>query len=307
MTWDELRAEWESSGLWLRCHTSGSTGAPKEIMLPKEQVRASARRTLHFFRLDAGSRFHSCLSPDYIGGKMMLIRAMESGGRFTWEKPSNRPLLAGDGAIDLLCVVPSQMEHILDSIGSLPVIGDILIGGSPIPSALRERIAASPLRCWETYGMTETASHVAIRRVADDDVPFTPLPGIKVTANEGCLAIDIAGWKRFETNDIVEMTPDGGFSVLGRKDNVIITGGLKVHPEDVERRLHPFLGSEIMVTGQEDAKWGSKVVLIVESCTLTDEDILKICRRELHKHEVPKEISRRPIPRTPNGKLKRHH
>ena len=121
MTWQEFQAEWLGPEPDIVCRTSGSTGTPKEIRLPKEQVSASARRTLQFFNPDSHSHFHSCLAPDYIGGKMMMVRALECGGSFTWEHPSNRPLsdYTGD-PIDLLCVVPSQMRHILQNIDTLP-------------------------------------------------------------------------------------------------------------------------------------------------------------------------------------------
>ena len=177
MTWQEFQAEWLGPEPDIVCRTSGSTGTPKEIRLPKEQVSASARRTLQFFNLDSHSHFHSCLAPDYIGGKMMMVRALECGGSFTLGPPSNRPLsdYTGD-PIDLLCVVPSQMRHILQNIDTLPELGAILIGGSPIPDDLRIQIAQSRLQCWETYGMTETASHWPYRASRSLSSPSSHYP-----------------------------------------------------------------------------------------------------------------------------------
>lgn len=305
MTWDDLLEDWLSDAPCLRCFTSGSTGIPKEILIEKEQIRASARRTLDFFGLSSGAHFHSALAPDYIGGKMMLIRALEAGASFSWEKPSNRPLQEVTGRIDMLCVVPSQMLFILENIGRLPDLGIILIGGSAIPENLRSRIAASPLECWETYGMTETASHVALRRVAETDEPFTPLPGISVSTRNDCLAIDIQGWKNMVTNDIAEVLPDGRFRIRGRADNVIVTGGLKVHPEEVERKLSNILPMSYMISGEDDEKWGQRVILTVEDRNSDIEGIMATCRRLLRPHEVPKEIRSGIIPHTPNGKIKR--
>lgn len=313
MTWPEFQAEWTGPETDIVCHTSGSTGAPKEIRLPKEQVSASARRTLQFFNLDSHSHFHSCLAPDYIGGKMMMVRALECGGTFTWERPSNTPLSGYMGdRIDLMCVVPSQMHHILRNIDTLPETGAILIGGSPIPDDLRLRIARSPLRCWETYGMTETASHVAIRRVSEPQQPFEPLPSIKLLQNDSdCLEIEIPGWRRFITNDVVKMDSEGRFSILGRADNVIITGGLKVHPEQVETTLRPHLTFDFMITSEPDDKWGERVVMLADRsesplcATPDDESVIAICKSVLMPFQVPKAIKEGIVPRTANGKLAR--
>lgn len=303
MTWQELYDEWASDCPCLRCHTSGSTGVPKIIDIPKEQIASSALRTLEFFNLDHTAHFHACLAPDYIGGKMMMIRAILAGGRFTWEKPSNRPLRKlTDEHIDLLCVVPAQMRDIIEHIDDLPELGTILIGGSPIDNGLRKAIAASGLNCWETYGMTETASHVALRPVTDPESMFIPLKGIRVSRQGSRLAIDISGWKRFVTNDIAEFDADGHFRILGRADNVIMTGGLKVHPEQVEACLQPYFDFDFIITFRPDPLWGQKVVMMAENAVMSDDCILEICREHLERHEVPKEIIRKTIPRTDSGK-----
>lgn len=303
MTWLELYNEWASDCPSLHCHTSGSTGTPKPINLPKAQVAASARRTLDFFHLDATSHFHSCLAPDYIGGKMMMIRALLANGHFTWEKPSNRPLRdIGRERIDMLCVVPAQMHDILSRLNELPDIGVILIGGSPVSTNLRMEIAGSGLNCWETYGMTETASHIALRPVTDPESLFIPLPGINISVQDSRLVIDIPEWQRVVTNDIAEIVADGHFRILGRADNVIISGGLKIHPEQVECRLQTFFDFEFMITSRPDPLWGQRVVMVAENVGITDEAILDICRRNLDRHEIPKEIIHASIPRTDSGK-----
>lgn len=244
---------------------------------------------------------------------MMMVRALECGGSFTWEHPSNRPLSDYTGGqIDLLCVVPSQMSHILQNIDTLPELGAILIGGSPIPDDLRIQIAQSRLQCWETYGMTETASHVAIRRISEPQQPFEPLPGIRLSQNDsGCLEIEIPGWQNLVTNDVVEMDKTGRFSILGRADNVIITGGLKVHPEQVEATLRPHLPFDFMITSEPDGKWGERVVMVADrsktsaSGTVDDRNIMAICKSVLLPFQVPKTIKEDTVPRTPNGKVAR--
>lgn len=233
----------------------------------------------------------------------MMIRALLAGGRFTWEPPSNHPLRGMKSEhIDMICVVPAQMRDILDLRDTLPDIGVILIGGSPINTQLRHEIASSGLNCWETYGMTETASHVALRPVTEPQEWFVPLPGISVSLVDSCLAIDIPGWQRFLTNDIAEIDCNGRFRILGRADNVIITGGLKVNPEVVEARVQPFLDFEFIVTSRPDPLWGQRVVMIAEDAERPDDEILDICRMHLQRHEVPKEIIHDKIPRTGSGK-----
>ena len=207
----------------------------------------------------------------------------------------------------MLSVVPSQLRDMLARVEELPEIGDVLVGGSPLDDELRRRVAKSPLRVWETYGMTETASHIAVRRVTWPVRPFYPLEGIKVSAEDTdhCLVIEIEGWSKFRTNDIMEIYPDGGFTILGRADNVIITGGLKVHPEAVEAILQPLLPFPVMISSRPDPKWGERVVLIAENPSMSGEEILEVCRGRLQRHEVPKEIIFGVLPRTESGKLKR--
>lgn len=309
MTYEEFLTEWHNDSECIICHTSGSTGMPKQIKLPKQMVEESALRTINFFNLKRGAHLHSCISPEYIGGKMMAVRAELIGGNLTWESPSNRPLqnYAKDD-IDLLAVVPSQMISILGNADSLPVIHSIIIGGSPIPPDLRKCIALSELNAWETYGMTETASHIALRKVTVEEKRFTALPGISLSRGEnGNLVIDMGKWGILETNDIADFDVEGNFRIFGRVDNVIITGGRKVHPEEVERIIEPLIGSEVMVFGLPDPKWGRRVVMAVDEDTqLSKDTIINLCRQNLSKECVPKEIMIQKIPHTPNGKKLRN-
>lgn len=314
MNYPEFIAEWRGPETFIVCHTSGSTGTPKRILLPKSRVGESARRTINFFGIDSGSRLHSCISPDFIGGKMMAVRAELAGCSLTWEQPSNRPLENYTaGAIDLLAVVPSQMLHILDmkAGGRCPELRNVIIGGAPIPPGLRADIAASGIKAWETYGMTETASHIALRRVTAIPQPFSTLGNIGVYLNrDSCLIIDMPGWQRLATNDIAYIPSPGKFEILGRADNVIITGGKKVHPERVEETIEAILRTEALITSQPDEKWGSSVVLVLDPASrwhslYEDNDIISILRHSLQPECTPKKIEWRPIPKTPNGKKKR--
>lgn len=311
MDYDAFLNEWRSVSDYVECHTSGSTGTPKTIMLPKSLMRESARRTIDFFGLDSRSHFHSCISADYIGGKMMCVRAEECGGSLSWEAPSNRPLrdYCG-GKIDLLAIVPSQMAYILDRSGMLPPIKSIIIGGAPIPADMVLRIVDSGLDVWETYGMTETASHIALRRVGTPPEAFSPMRGITVGISErDTLSIDMGTHGRIVTNDLATVLPDGRFLIIGRADNVIITGGKKVHAEQVENVLENLLGREVLVSGEPDSKWGEKVVLTIDCLNdgedISDDEIMNLCRNNLSSECVPKKIIRGRIPHTSNGKKAR--
>lgn len=309
MTYLEFLEEWKSTATGIRCHTSGSTGTPASILLPKEQMRASARRTIEFFGLTPQSVLYSCISPDFIGGKMMLVRQQELGCVFESEPPSNRPLASGFDmpVIDLLSVVPSQMVHLIANIDRLPIIRNILVGGSAIPSVLRKKIAASGLNAYETYGMTETASHIAIRKIQDGNIPFHTLNGIEVEEMNGALKIDINGWKSILTNDACVIYNQHEFEILGRLDNVIVSGGRKIHPEMVEQKLSAFLQFPFFITSQPDEKWGDAVVLIAEAPCVFRPEIEEACFKCLEGYERPKKIvfSER-LPRTPNGKIIRN-
>lgn len=314
MTFEEFFEEWRSPEPVIKVKTSGSTGTPKIICLAKEFVRKGALRTNSFFSINSESRLHSCVAADYIGGKMMGVRSDVAGCSFSWEPPSNRPLagLTKDEVIDLLAVVPSQMLHIVSHINELPEIRAVIVGGSAVHPHLKEKIIASGLNAYETYGMTETASHIALRKIAEGIDFFYPLPGINVSLDKrGCLVITFSTGEEIVTNDIASVGEDGGFKILGRYDNVIITGGKKVNPEDVERRISPFIKGDFVITSRADEKWGERVVLLIEG-TVKENDSAESLLREklrvvLEPFEMPKEIIWvSQLQRTPNGKILRH-
>lgn len=331
MTYDEFLNEWRGPSRCITVHTSGSTGTPKRIMLDKEVVRESARRSIDFLGLTARSRLHSCISPDYIGGKMVAVRAEESGALMTYETPSNRPVIsqyidpngkpcltspAGAGTqyyeVDLVSVVPSQMVEVINHPDYYRHVRRWLIGGQALPYGMSGAIERLGLEAWESYGMTETASHVALRRVCEGKSLFYPLAGINLSIdNRDCLVINGVTEEAIVTNDVADLHPDGGFEVIGRADNVIITGGIKVHPERVEQQIKQLTGldNNIMLTSEPDSKWGSRLKLLIEGLQMsTDEShaLLRLLRARLLPAECPKEIEIvDSLPHTPNGKLQR--
>ena len=309
MTFEEFIEEWRNDKDYIIVHTSGSTGDPKEIKLPKNFVRESAERTNGFFGLTRDSHFHSCVSPDFIGGKMMAVRSEMVKGKLTWENPSNQSLkdLSKDDKIDLVAVVPSQMHFILDNKDILPAIQNIIIGGSSIHPDLRSKIAASGLNAYETYGMTETSSHIALRKISSDIVPFHTLPGISVKTDEdNCLVINFDSGEEFITNDIAEIVSDTEFYILGRKDDVIISGGKKLHPSEIESILAEIIHQPFLISGIPDEKWGQKIILRIEGKEDPElnKDIEILLKQKVESWKRPKEIIYvEKLPLTPNGKI----
>lgn len=320
MTQKEFEKIWTDNSDFVECMTSGSTGTPKVIKLSKDFMRKSALRTNEFFKISKKSRLHTCLDFDYIASKMMTVRADLADCRLTSEKPSSRPLgeIAKDEEIDLMSVVPAQMEWILDSPVRWSGIKHILIGGSAIPQMMRRRISISGYDAWETYGMTETASHIALRKVDESDHPFYTLGGISVSVNDkGCLMVTLPDGEQLVTNDLAEIVGENQFRILGRADNCVISGGIKIIPEELERRLGSFIAYDYCISSVPDKKWGEKLVLVVEAAAKTvDADLIKdaveVRLRQYRKIldlgvKSPKEVVLlSDLPRTANGKVDRN-
>lgn len=320
MTQQEFEKIWHSESEEVECLTSGSTGEPKEITLSKTFLKESAARTIDFFGIDKDSRLHTCLDFTYIASKMMTVRADLAHCLLTSEMPTNNPLAGIDPEerIDLLSIVPSQMKGLLESGIERSGIRSILVGGAPIPVGLRRMISESSYNVWETYGMTETASHIALRKVnADDTTPFKTLPGISVSsADNDCLAITIDGHEELVTNDIAKVFSKTEFLILGRADDCIISGGVKIMPQSIEESLGGFIAFDYCISSMPDAKWGERPILVFErGDSEMDEGFLRKAigvrlnqyRKKLDLGvKAPKDVvCVDTIPRTNNGKVDR--
>lgn len=291
---------------FVKAYTSGSTGTPKEIRLAKSAMIESARATVRFFGLDAGSCLVSPLSADYIAGKMMIVRGLVAGAH-TWMLPPRRTSVLDEvpesvKRIDLLPIVPAQ----IDSVMAWPrrdIVRNIIIGGAPLAPDREAAVAAAGLTgVWATYGMTETCSHVALRHIGGEDADvYRAMPGITFSLDgRGCLCVG-----NLATNDLVELIDSRSFRWLGRIDNVINSGGLKLHPELLERRLAPHLpGVEFYLTSRPSELWGREMVMVVTGSPRPG--IMETCRGVLSSREMPKEIIFDTEPRySTGGKLLR--
>nr|WP_299537386.1 AMP-binding protein [Ulvibacterium sp.] len=305
--------DWLDEKPILQVKTSGSTGKPKPIDLKKNQMVNSALATGDFFGLKPGSSALLCLPCDYIAGKMMLVRAMVLGLEIDYVEPSSRPLDQVFQPYDFCAMVPLQLEN---SLGQLNGIKTLLVGGAPISRALEKKVGQGPTGVFETYGMTETITHVAVRKIhANRSVKaeshFKTLPNITVSKDKrGCLVIDAPEIcdEKVVTNDLVQLTSKTEFKWLGRYDNVINSGGVKLIPEQIEAKLAQVITKRFFITGLPDEKLGHKLVLVIEG--ETNEEIVsqKITElSSLEKYEVPKAIYALPkFEATANGKMLRH-
>lgn len=263
--------EWGNPLPYIVAHTSGSTGKPKEIKLLKSDMRASAHATIDFFNLNSFSTLYLPLSPDYIAGKMQIVRALEAGCTLVTENPSNSlSLSAHSGVIDLLPIVPSQIRSVLSS-HNLHSIRNIIVGGAPIAPSDEKKLKDSGIPVFATYGMTETCSHVALRRIGEAE--YEALPGIIFdTDYRDCLTIHSTtlSFGTLQTNDIISITSPVSFQWLGRYDNVINSGGVKIYPEEIERSIAPLMpsGTKYYVTSRISAEWGEEAVVVTDSETL---------------------------------------
>ena len=299
MTLEDFLAEWHNDSAYVHVQTSGSTGAPKPMLVEKQRMLNSARITCDFLGLREGDTALLCMSLDYIAGKMMVVRSIERGLKLITVAPSGHPL-SQDGkgwGIDFAAMVPMQVYNSLqvpEECERLKQIRHLIIGGGAIDDALAEALKTFPNHVWSTYGMTETLSHIALRRLNGPDASewYTPFPSVKVSLNEdSCLVIDAPEVcpERLVTNDIADLSlgpgPSDRFRILGRKDNVICSGGIKIQIEMVERQLRSHLQTPFLITKRPDAKFGEAVVLLTEGAV---DEARAVCERILPKYHHPR-------------------
>lgn len=336
MTFEEFLTQWHDDSDCLLVHTSGSTGEPKPLWVQKSRMLASARTTCDFLGLHSGDTALLCLPLDFIAGKMMVVRALERSLRLVIVEPGGHPLSnlqssfydfqsAGsavdsqmfiNGQLDFVAMVPLQVWNSLqipEERERLRQIRHLIIGGGPVDDRLADALADFPNAVWSTYGMTETLSHIALRRLNGPERSewYAPFDGVTVSLNaDGCLVIDAPQLcaEQLVTNDRAEMR-GRSFRILGRRDNVVCTGGMKIQMEDVERKLAPYVSVPFLITKCPDERLGETVVMLVENGADSVEDqaaftdIQAICQRVLTRYEQPRRFLRvEKLPMTGTGK-----
>lgn len=333
MTLEDFLSEWNNDSDRVLVHTSGSTGKPKPMMVEKKRMLNSARITCDFLGLKPGDSALLCMSLDYIAGKMVVVRSIERHLHLISVSPSGHPLKDVNEEITFAAMVPMQVYNTLqvpEERERLCHIRHLIIGGGAIDASLEKELQTLPgdIAIWSTYGMTETLSHIALRRINGDESSewYQPFDSVHISqTEEGCLVIDAPQVcaETLVTNDIVEIEPyiynkveKLRFRIKGRKDNVICSGGIKIQIEEVEALLKPHLEKPFMLAKKKDEKFGEIAVLLTE-----DEDIKKVeatVRRLLsdesekssdhkkYKYWIPKEFRYvEHLPLTETGKPKR--
>ena len=299
--------------------TSGSTGTPKLQEITRQQLVASASATGAFFGVDSEFKLLCCLNPAYIAGKMMLVRALVWDCPITLVEPSANPLLGLEEQFSFVALVPLQVEAGLSEEKSrklLQSIPQVLIGGAALPHKIQQELVQQGIRAWQSFGMTETVSHIALAPIGTGELIFQTLPGVEIGVSENqCLWIQstMSGSAKIQTNDSIEPRSKNSFVWLGRADFVVNSGGIKLFPEQLEKKISALMsnsypGVPYFFYGEADERLGQRLVLYVEGeqSALTLEVLEEELKKFLDKFEIPKQIYLLPrFKYTPSGKINR--
>ncbi len=307
--------DWLNEQDYVEVSTSGSTGTPKRIRLSKEKMVNSAKMTGEYFGFQKEQKALLCLPCHYIAGKMMVMRAMVWGWNLICVEPSGNPLATVAQSIDFAAMVPMQVtKAIAETPSKMSYVKQLIIGGGKVHHTLWQQLQLVSTKCFATYGMTETITHIAIQSLNGGlkTEAFQILPKVSITQDErACLVIEAPHLSddKIVTNDIVQLVDPQQFIWLGRFDNVINTGGVKVFPEQIEKKLEALLKTRFFISYLPDNKLGQKVVLMIESLPWKEQKIADFQQKTnkiLSKFELPKHLFFLPaFIETPTGKVQR--
>jgi o-succinylbenzoate---CoA ligase len=322
---EDFYKEWHRGNTEFVRHTSGSTGAPKAIVLSRAQMQASAQLTHDALQLRAGQTALVCLNVNFIAGTMMLVRCWEIGMTPLVVSPTSNPLreVGADAKIDFAAFVPLQLQTMLEANlhERLNAMQVIIVGGAAVSERLETQLQALTVPVFATYGMTETVSHVALKllNTANKQLDFQLLPNIEHNTDErGCLRVRgaVSNHEWVQTNDLVTFTGEGCFRLEGRADNIINSGGVKIQLEKVERAVEQMSGElglseRFFCWAQPDERLGQQLVLLVES-PVTDawslDKIKNTLSPLLTAYEIPKAVLFvEKFSETATGKLDKRH
>lgn len=307
--------DWVNDKPYIHVNTSGSTGKPKRINLHKQHMVNSALASGDFFGVSIGDSALHCLPSSFIAGKMMLVRAMILGLEIDLVAPAASPMTATEKSYDFSAMTPFQASN---SLNELHRIKKLIVGGAPVTQKLVNALQEKETQVYETYGMTETVTHIAAKQIngfndktAAAKAHFKILPNIKISQDKrNCLVIEAPDITEnpIVTNDIVKLISDSEFEWIGRYDNVINSGGVKLIPEQIEAKLAAAIPNRFFVAGVPDDTLGQKLILIVEGNGAEETQLQHSIKtlKSLHRFEVPKAIYFiAKFDETENGKVKR--
>lgn len=305
--------QWANNSPEVDVFTSGSTGKPKKIKLQKTHLWQSASQTCDFFKLNSKTNALLCLPVNYIAGKMMLVRAMVVKMNLICVQPTANPIKNLDEKIDFAAMVPMQVYRGVENVEKFNQIKNLIIGGGKVSDKLIKKLSPFRGKVFETFGMTETISHIAIKQlIPKKETHFTPLKGVKISQSENkTLIIDCPkiGVNKLKTNDIIEFDNKiGTFNWLGRTDFLINSGGIKIIPELIEKKIEKYISSTFLIVGKGDDQFGEKLILIIQQTDKKNEvnELMEKIKTVLPPKFLPKEIIFvKEIPLTPSGKINR--
>ena len=303
-------AEWNAGTPVIEVKTSGSTGIPKKIMLKREQLIASAKRTIDFFELKPGDTCLLGLSPATIGGKMMIVRALVGNLTLIVTEPSAFPtdaLLAGE-ELDFCPMVPLQLKQLLQyAPNDFKRVKTILIGGSPLSADLENALQEVHQRCFMGFGMTETVSHIAMRKLGTPH--YSALEGVSFNTENDQLMINdsLLGIDHLKTTDIVRLIDSQTFEWMGRADFAINSGGIKIHPEQLEKELSQLISGPFFIAGEPDDTFGEICIIVLDETAQSPvlEVIQTHCKLHVGPYAFPKKAYKSAILFNPGGKINR--
>lgn len=305
--------KWFDASPVITVHTSGSTGTPKELVVRKDRMMQSARLTCEFLNLQAGDTALLCMNLRYIGAMMVVVRSLVAGLNLIVRPASGHPLSDIEEPLRFAAMVPLQVYNTLrvpEEKARLEQTDILIIGGGAVDDSLEAEMSALPTAIYSTYGMTETLSHIALRRLNGETASkhYYPFPSVELSLSaESTLVIKaplICG-EVLQTNDIACIYPDGSFTIAGRKDNVINSGGIKIQAEEMEKRLRPFIPVPFVVTSVPDPRLGQALTLLIAGQVDVRELESKL-QTVLDAYHRPRHIfMTESIPQTENGKTDR--
>ncbi|MCF2443724.1 AMP-binding protein [Dyadobacter sp. CY345] len=302
----EFMMNWLTGKEHFILHTSGSTGTPKDVLIKREQLRSSALMTGAALDLQEGTRALVCLNVNYIAGTMMLVRGMELGWDLSIVEPSSNPLLELDNIdFDFVAIVPLQLSTCLANEKTKTKVnrlGKILLGGAPVDLSLQKEIDLLNIPVYHSYGMTETVSHIALKKLNQpkSESHYTVLPGVNFGVDDrGCIFLQgaVTNNERIQTNDLVEITSENTFNWIGRADNVINSGGVKIVLDKVDQVIAAVFydsgyENKFFSWYENDEKLGQKLILIIQKTgeELSAQHILEEIRKRISTYETPKHV-----------------
>ena len=277
---------WFDENDFILVKTSGSTGTPKEIKLKKIDLISSSKLTADYFNLKPGDKVINCLPVEYIAGKMMLVRSLVLGLDLYLFPVNSSPIKQIQKNYDLIAFTTMQLEN---SILFIDRIKNVLVGGSAVNENLKQKILNINTNVYETYGMTETITHIAVRNLTKGENEFTTLPGIEIGKRDNCLFIkpNHLSIEMVQTNDIVQFTNKNKFLLIGRRDFIINSGGVKLNPETIEKKLAKYISADFVISSIDNSKFGEVVALVFKK---NIPDNYSKAFTHLSKYEIPKEV-----------------